>query len=76
MGTKLLVRMNSPWLFGNFVGILLRMKLWASVAEFHDLGHFEKSLNAIFVVLIPKKWGAEDLRSFTLLVWWEAFLSF
>ena len=42
------------------------MKLSASIAEFHDLGHFEKSLNAIFVVLIPKKGGAKDLRSFTL----------
>ena len=32
--------------------------------EFHDHGRFDKSLNVTFLVLIPKKRGAEDLRDF------------
>lgn len=32
--------------------------------EFHDHGRFVKSLNATFLVLIPKKGGAKDLRDF------------
>ena len=32
--------------------------------EFHDHSKFVKSLNATFLVLIPKKVGAEDLRDF------------
>ena len=32
--------------------------------EFHDHNKFVKSLNTIFLVLIPKKVGAEDLRDF------------
>lgn len=31
---------------------------------FHGNGHFEKSLNASFITLIPKKKGAEDIRDF------------
>jgi hypothetical protein len=33
-------------------------------AEFHARGKFEKSLNATFVSLIPKKIGAMDVRDF------------
>jgi hypothetical protein len=33
-------------------------------AEFHARGKFEKSLNATFVSLIPKKTGAMDARDF------------
>ena len=32
--------------------------------EFHDHGRFVKSLNATFLVLTPKKGGAEDLMDF------------
>ena len=32
--------------------------------EFHDHNKFVKSLNTTFLVLIPKKVGAEDLRDF------------
>ena len=32
--------------------------------EFYEHGKFVKSLNAIFLVLIPKKVGAKDLRDF------------
>ena len=32
--------------------------------EFYEHGNFVKNLNAIFLVLIPKKAGAENLRDF------------
>ena len=32
--------------------------------DFHDRGRFIKSTNASFLVLIPKKGGAEDLKDF------------
>ena len=32
--------------------------------DFHDQGKFIKSINASFLVLIPKKGGAEDLKDF------------
>ena len=33
-------------------------------ADFHYLGLFERSLNATFIVFIPKKGGTENLRGF------------
>jgi hypothetical protein len=33
--------------------------------EFHTRDKFEKSLNATFVSLIPKKTGAMDVRDFS-----------
>ena len=30
--------------------------------DFHEWGRFVRSLNAMFLVLIPKKGGANDLR--------------
>ena len=35
--------------------------------EFYEHGKFVKSLNAIILVLIPKKAGIEDLRDFRLI---------
>ena len=32
--------------------------------EFHNHGRFVRSLNATFIVLIPKKGGREDLRDY------------
>ena len=32
--------------------------------EFHDSGCFVRSLSATFLILIPKRVGAEDLRDF------------
>ena len=32
--------------------------------DFHDRGIFVKNINASFLVLIPKKGGAEDLKDF------------
>ena len=35
--------------------------------EFHKSGCFVRGLNATFLVLIPKRVGAEDLRDFRLI---------
>ena len=35
--------------------------------EFHERGRFVKSLNVTFLVLVPKKGGAEDLKDFRLI---------
>ena len=32
--------------------------------QFHETGSFVRSLNATFLVLIPKKGGVEDLKDF------------
>ena len=40
------------------------MRLWVFFREFHERSKFVKSLNATFLVLIPKKWDAEDLKDF------------
>lgn len=32
--------------------------------DFHAKGYFEKSLNAMFVTVIPKKSGAVDIKDF------------
>ena len=32
--------------------------------DFHERGRFVKSLNATFLVLVPKKGGVEDLKDF------------
>jgi hypothetical protein len=37
---------------------ILKKNLMAVFVEFHNRGQFEKSLNATFVSLIPKKTGA------------------
>ena len=50
------------WLFGwdvvkvEIMGFFFR--------EFHERGRFVKSLNATFMVLVPKKGGVEDLNDF------------
>ena len=35
--------------------------------DFHDRGRFVKNTNASFLVLIPKKIGAKDLKDFRLI---------
>ena len=35
--------------------------------EFHESGKFEKSINATFVALIPKKAGAVEIKDFCLI---------
>ena len=63
MGTKPLVRMALLWHFGKAVGTLLK-KIIDMFKEFHENSSFLKSLNNTFLVLIPKKSGAEDLGDF------------
>jgi hypothetical protein len=43
--------------------------------EFHNQGKFERSLNVIFIALIPKKVGAMDIKDFFgLSASWVAFV--
>lgn len=35
-----------------------------TIHNFHQNEYFEKSLNATFIALIPKKYGAEELRDY------------
>ena len=37
--------------------------------DFFEMGKFVHSLNTTFIVLVPKKCGAKDLRILDLLVW-------
>ena len=43
--------------------------------EFHEHGRFVRSLNATFLVLVPKKGGIVALETLDLLVRWEACIS-
>jgi len=43
---------------------ILKIDIMAFFAEFHAWGKFEKSFNATFVSMIPKKTGAMDVRDF------------
>ncbi|WKA10977.1 hypothetical protein VitviT2T_028516 [Vitis vinifera] len=49
------------WLFGWDV---VKDEIMGFFREFHERGRFVKSLNATFLVLVPKKGGAEDLKDF------------
>jgi hypothetical protein len=44
--------------------VVLKEDIMAVFQEFHSKGSFEKSLNATFISLIPKKVGAVDLKDF------------
>ena len=43
---------------------LVKEEIMELFREFYDQCSFAKSLNSTFVVLIPKKWGTEDLGDF------------
>ena len=60
MGIKLWVLMGLLWLSGIFVRTLSRVRCWASLRNSLSWG----SLNATFLVLIPKKGGVDDLKDF------------
>ncbi|RVW46613.1 Transposon TX1 uncharacterized 149 kDa protein [Vitis vinifera] len=49
------------WLYGWDV---VKFEIMGFFREFHEMGRFVKSLNATFLVLVPKKGGAEDLKDF------------
>ncbi|RVW66741.1 hypothetical protein CK203_063541 [Vitis vinifera] len=57
-GTRLQVRMALRELFGNFCWEFVKRRLWRCSREFHEHKTFLKSLNATFLVLIPKKGGS------------------
>jgi hypothetical protein len=44
---------------------ILKNDIFAVLKEFYSTGKFEKSLNATFVSLIPKKAGAVDIKDFS-----------
>ncbi|XP_059625407.1 uncharacterized protein LOC132268594 [Cornus florida] len=43
---------------------VVRQEIMGTFHEFHPTGKFEKSLNASFIALIPKKGGAYDIKDF------------
>ena len=49
------------WLFGWDV---VKVEIMGFFREFHERSKFVKYLNATFLVLVPKKGGAEDLKDF------------
>ncbi|RVX20087.1 Transposon TX1 uncharacterized 149 kDa protein [Vitis vinifera] len=49
------------WLFS---WELVKVEIMGFFKEFHERGRFVKSLNATFLVIVPKRGGAEDLKDF------------
>jgi hypothetical protein len=47
--------------------VILKEDIMAVFQEIHNKGIFEKSLNATFISLIPKKVGVVDLKDFPLI---------
>ena len=50
--------------FWSFCWDVVKVELMGFFRDFHERGRFVKSLNATFLVLVPKKGGAEDLKDF------------
>ncbi|WKA08526.1 hypothetical protein VitviT2T_026242 [Vitis vinifera] len=50
--------------FWSFSWDLVKAEIMGFFKEFHERGRFVKSLNATFLVLVPKRGGAEDLKDF------------
>ena len=50
--------------FWLFCWDVVKIETMGFFREFHERGRFVKSLNATFLVLVPKKGGAEDLKDF------------
>ncbi|RVX11584.1 LINE-1 retrotransposable element ORF2 protein [Vitis vinifera] len=50
--------------FWQFSWEFVKVEVMGFFKEFHERGRFVRSLNSIFLVLIPKKAGVEDLRDF------------
>ncbi|RVW76305.1 ATP-dependent DNA helicase Q-like 4A [Vitis vinifera] len=50
--------------FWFFCWDVMKVEIMGFFREFHERGRFVKSLNATFLVLVPKKEGAEDLKEF------------
>ena len=60
-----------PMAFCQFSWEFVKDEIMDFFLEFHEQGHFVRSLNANFVALIPLKGGFDDLKDFTpiSLVW-------
>lgn len=54
---------NYTMFFSSNVGELLSMKSWRP-SIFYEKKMFDKSFNAIYIALIPKKKGAKELKEF------------
>ena len=50
--------------FWLFCWVVVKVEVMGFFIDFHESGRFVKSLNATFLVLVPKKGGAEDLKDF------------
>ena len=50
--------------FWQFSWNIVKKDVMAVFKDFFDMGKFVKSLNSTFIVMIPKKEGAEDLKDF------------
>ena len=50
--------------FWQFSWNTVKREVMAAFKDFFDTGKFVKSLNSTFIVMIPKKEGAEDLKDF------------
>ena len=50
--------------FWQFSWNIVKNDVMAVFKDFFDTGKFVKSLNSTFIVMIPKKEGAEDLKDF------------
>ncbi|RVW20304.1 Transposon TX1 uncharacterized 149 kDa protein [Vitis vinifera] len=53
-----------PIRFWQFCWDVAKEEIMGFLLDFHECGRFVRSLNSTFLVLIPKKPGAEDLRDF------------
>ncbi|RVW46228.1 LINE-1 retrotransposable element ORF2 protein [Vitis vinifera] len=53
-----------PLRFWQFCWDVVKEEIMGFLLEFHERSRFVRSLNSTFLVLIPKKVGAEDLRDF------------
>jgi hypothetical protein len=53
-----------PMSFFHVCWPILRADLLAIFSEFHEFGSFQRSLNATFLTLIPKKANAVEIRDF------------
>ena len=61
--------------FWQFAWDFVKADVMCFFKKFYENGKFVKILNANFMVLIPKKVGAEALGDFRLITWWEACTS-
>ena len=61
---NLLDQMTSQWLFFQACWGIVKPDLMAVFHHCFANGQFEKSLNATFITLIPKKHAASEIRGF------------